>query len=264
MSNEELEEGKRFQEHLEELLIRARRALIAIVIGMAIASIIPARINPSYETLVSYLIQKIEVDLLPEGVVLMASSWTGVIMTYFYLSFLIGFLMASPVVSYEIYKYVAPALYPHEKRHLTWFTASFTGLFVLGVLFAYFLLLPWTYKFLIRFAYMVGASPFFSVDDFLSFTVIVMLAVGLTFTFPVITTLLVKVGVITPEALTSHWRETVLAIFIISALITPDVSGFTMIMLAAPIIALYCLAVAVAKIIYKGEAKTAEKQPSQA
>jgi len=249
MSSEE--EGQRFQEHLEELLVRARRALIAIIAAMAVTSVIPVRVNPGYATLVSVLISKIEEDLLPKGVTLMASTWTGVILTYFYAALLLGFIAASPVVAYEIYKYVGPALYPHEKRHLAWFTTSFTGLFVLGAVFAYFLLLPWTYKFLLNFAFLVGAQPFFTVDDFLAFTILVMLAVGLTFTFPVVTTLLVKLDVITPESLTARWREIVIAIFIVAAIVTPDVSGMTMIMLAAPIIALYGLAVVIAKLVYK-------------
>lgn len=245
------EEERGFQEHLEELLIRARKALIAVIVAMGIASVIPVRVNPGYTTLISKLILQIEEDLLPEGVTLMASTWTGVILTYFYLALLVGFIIASPIVAYEIYKYVEPALYPHEKRHLTWFAISFTGLFVLGVLFAYFLLLPWTYKFLLKFAFLLGAQPFYTIDDFLAFTALVMLAVGLTFTFPVVTTLLVKLDIITPESLTARWREVLIVIFIIAAVVTPDVSGFTMIMLAAPIVALYGLAVAIAKFIHK-------------
>ncbi|RLF07442.1 MAG: twin-arginine translocase subunit TatC [Thermoprotei archaeon] len=247
----EAEEGRRLQEHIEELLVRARKALIAVIIGMAVISVIPVQVNPGYTTLVSVLILKIERDLLPKGVTLMASTWTGVILTYFYLALLLGFLVASPIVAYEIYKYIEPALYPHEKRHLAWFTTSFTGLFILGVAFSYFILLPWTYKFLLKFAGLVGAQPFFTVDDFLAFTVLVMFAVGLTFTFPVVTTLLVKLEMLTPESLTSRWREIVVVIFIIAAIVTPDVSGFTMMMLAAPIIALYALAIAIAKLVYK-------------
>jgi sec-independent protein translocase protein TatC len=247
----EREEERRLQEHLEELLIRARKALIAILAGMAIASLAPIRLNPSYDTLVSELILKIERDLLPEGVTLMASTWTGVILTYFYAASLLGFLLASPLVAYEVYRYVEPALYQHEKSRLTWFAASFTGLFALGVAFSYYVLIPYTYRFLLRFADFLGAKPFFTVDDFLAFTALVMLAVGLTFTFPVVTTLLVKLDVITPETLTSRWREVVVAIFIVAAVVTPDVSGVTMLMLAAPITALYALAVVVAKLIYK-------------
>ena len=181
----------------------------------------------------------------------MASTWAGVILTYFYSALLLGFLLASPMVAYEVYRYVEPALYPHEKGYLTWFAASFTGLFALGVAFSYYVLIPYTYRFLLRFADFVGAKPFFAVDDFLAFTALVMLAVGLSFTFPVVTTLLVKLDVITPETLTSRWREAVVAVFIIAAVVTPDVSGITMLMLAAPITALYALAVAVAKITYK-------------
>ncbi len=254
MSNEEKE--AEFYQHLEELLLRARKALIAILVGMGIASVLPVKVNPGYETLVTYIIHRIEADLLPaKEVTLMAGQWTDVIMVYFYVSFLIGFLMASPIVAYEIYMYVAPALYPHEKKNLSLFVASFTVLFALGVLFSYFILLPWTYKFLIKFAYLVGASPFFTVENFLSFTLLVMIAVGLTFTFPVVTTLLVKLDIIAPETLTSRWREIIVAVFILAAIVTPDVSGFTMIILAAPILGLYVVAVVVAKAIYKKKDK---------
>ncbi|MEM4699921.1 MAG: twin-arginine translocase subunit TatC [Candidatus Nezhaarchaeales archaeon] len=241
-----------FQQHLEELLVRARRALIAVIAAMAIVSIVPAKVNPEYVTLVSALISKVEEDLLPSGVTLIASTWTGAILTYFYMSLLVGFVLASPIVAYEIYKYVEPALYSHEKRYLLLFTASFTTLLILGVVFSYLILLPWTYVFLLNFARLVGAQPFFTVDDFLAFTILLMLGVGLTFTFPVVTTLLVKLDILTPEALTSRWREVVVAIFVLAAILTPDISGFTMLMLATPIVALYILAVAVAKLVYKG------------
>lgn len=260
----EVQEEKSFQEHLEELLIRARRALIAIMVGVGVASVIPSNLNLSnpafqYETLISSLLKKVEEDLLPKEAMLIGGSWMGSIMAYFYLAILVGFLMASPIVSYEVYKYVAPALYPHEKRFLTLFVLSFIGLSISGVLFSYFFILPWTYRFLILFVHMVGAQPFFFIEDFLSFTVMVMLTVGLTFTFPVVIALLVKFEIVTPQTLTSRWREVVVLVLIISALVTPDVSGFTMLMLTAPLIALYVASVAIAKLIYRGRrAKEAE------
>ncbi|MCX8205214.1 MAG: twin-arginine translocase subunit TatC [Candidatus Nezhaarchaeota archaeon] len=240
-----------FQQHLEELLVRARRALVAIVVAMAIVSTIPARVNPEYVTLISVLILKVEEDLLPSGVTLIASTWTGAILTYLYMSLLAGFVLASPIVAYEIYKYVEPALYSHEKRYLLLFTASFVSLLVLGMAFSYFILLPWTYRLLLNFARLIGAQPFFTVDDFLAFTILLMLGVGLTFTFPVVTTLLVKLGILSPETLTSRWREVVVAVFVLAAMLTPDVSGLTMIMLAAPIIALYAVAIVIAKLIHR-------------
>lgn len=252
-----------FRQHLEELLVRARRALVAIIIAMAAVSIAPAKINPEYVTLTSALIAKVKEDLLPSGVTLIASTWTGPILTYFYMSLLVGFVLASPVVAYEIYKYVEPALYPHEKRLLFPFVASFTTLLVLGTLFSYFVLLPWTYRFLLIFAKLMGAQPFFTIDDFLSFTILLMLGIGLTFTFPVVTTLLVKLDIMAPEALTSRWREVIVAIFVLAAILTPDVSGFTMVMLAAPIVALYVLAVVVAKLVYRRGARGEDKLPAR-
>lgn len=247
----EVEREASLYQHVEELLVRARRALIAVIAAMAAVSIAPARLNPGYETIVTYLLHKVESDLLPSEVQLIAGKWTDVIIVYFYMALLLGLLIASPIVAYEIYMYVKPALYPRERRELTWFVASFTALFALGVLFSYTTLLPWTYKFLVRFAWMVGASALFTVEDFLGFTLLVMLAVGLTFTFPTVTTLLVRLDVMDPEALTRRWREVVVAVFVVAAVITPDVSGFTMLMLAAPILALYAIAVVVARAVYR-------------
>jgi len=238
-------------EHTEELLYRARTVLIAVLCSSMIVSLIPAKMNPEYVPLVSFVLRKIEDDLLPEGVTLIALTWTGVLYVYFLFALLLGFIAASPVVAYQAYKFVTPALYPHEKKNAFWFIGSFVILLVFGMAFSYWLLLPLTFRFLMMFTHAVGANPVFSVYDFLSFTILVMFAIGLMFTFPVFTTLLIKLGVITPNTLTSRWREIVLGLCILTAVITPDVSGVTMVLLLLPLLTLYGVAVVVGKITYK-------------
>jgi sec-independent protein translocase protein TatC len=245
------EERESIWEHVGDLAHCAKVSIISVFVSSLIVSFIPIQVNPSYISLLEFALRKVQADLLPEGATLIASTWIDVLWVYILLALLLGFALASPVVAYEAYKFIAPALYPHEKRYAFWFIFPFILLFTLGSAFSYFLLLPLTYKILIKFVYSAGAAPLFSIMDFFSFTILVTLAVGLMFTFPVFTTLLVKMGVISPSDLASKRKEAIVGLLILTAVITPDTSGVTMIIFFIPLMALYELAILAGKIAYR-------------
>lgn len=244
-------------EHSGELLHRTKIALVALFVASFSVSAIPVQITPNYIPLIFYVFRKMK-DLLPEGVELMAVGWVDILWIYVLLSLLLGFIASSPVIAYEAYKFLAPALHKHEKRMVLWFIFSFTILFIFGAVFSYSLILPITYRVLVGFIYTAGAVPLYSVLDFFTFTILAIFAVGLLFTFPVFSTLLIKMGLISPDYLASKRREALVGLLILTAIITPDATGITMLMLFIPMIVLFELAVQVGKRVQKPQVQTGQ------
>lgn len=236
-------------EHTDELVKRLKTSIYAIVAASLASSFFPVKMNPEYVPLLKLVIDTMKSQLLPKEVNLIALNWLDVVWIYVLLAAMLGFIFASPVVAFEIYMFIIPALYPHERKNLLWFVIPFTALFIIGASFAYFILLPLTFNVILRFVFYVGAAPFFSVMDFFTLTILGMLTVGLLFTFPSITTLLVKMGVISPATLSARRREVLLGLTVLTAIITPDTTGITMLILLAPLAALYELGIIAAKIV---------------
>jgi len=144
------------------------------------------------------------------------------IQLYVVASLVFGAALTMPILVYEIYKFVEPALYPHEKRDLYPFLAAFSALFVIGLVFGYKILTPYLIWAMFPFFSAVGAEIVISIMDFYGLLFITTLANGLFFTFPVLLVLLVKYGVITTEVVRKNRRYVYAALFILTCIITPD------------------------------------------
>ena len=112
-------------------------------------------------------------------------------------------------------------------------------LFVMGNLFAYYLIIPFSIDFLYNFAFAMGIEQYFSVEDFFSFVLMFMLAFGVVFELPVIMVGLSSVGIVSPDFWKEHWRWAVIISLIFAAVITPDGTGVTMFMVVVPMLLLY-------------------------
>lgn len=156
-------------------------------------------------------------------------------------------IFSAPVWTYELGKFVAPALKPSEKRLILRLTAPATVLFILGVLFGFFYVLPFAFDFLYGVAPALGAQPYLQVDQFPEFVLLFILGFGLAFELPLIMKGVTYLGVVTPEFWKRHWRFSVLAIFVFGAVITPDGSGVTMLMVSFPMLFLYLLGMLLSK-----------------
>ena len=202
------------------------------------------------------VIRKVRADLLPSDAKLIAYSWVDSFSVYFIVSFVLGIIICLPLIAYEVYAYINPALYPHERRFLIAFSAAFIGLFAFGAWYSYVLLTPVTVKFLYYFALATGAEPIFSIRDFFYFVGLIVLISGFFFTLPIGLTLAIKYEVIDPSILEEKRKLVIFAILIVAAIITPDPTPVSMLLISIPFIALYEASMRVGKWLLKSKKKT--------
>jgi sec-independent protein translocase protein TatC len=248
-------------EHLEELIIRLRKALIAFAIATLIVPFIPVSLT-SYTPLL-YVVPRVLLDyVVPETlevgghvieVKLTAESPFAGLRILMYSAVLIGFLVSSPYIAYQIYAFIEPALYPHEKRWVKLGGAVAVVLFLLGVSVALLVVLPFTYRVMFILSATVAADrlvSYASLEDILSSAILITLATGVAFEVPLIIFILIYAGVIEVPSLTGNvMRALLLASAVVAALVSPDPSGVGMILLLIPYYALIVVAVILAKFL---------------
>jgi len=248
-------------EHLEELIIRLRKALIVFAIATLIVPFIPVSLA-SYTPLL-YVVPRVLLDyVVPETlevgghvieVKLTAESPFAGLRILMYSAVLIGFLVSSPYIAYQIYAFIEPALYPHEKRWVKLGGAVAVVLFLLGVSVALLVVLPFTYRVMFILSATVAADrlvSYASLEDILSSAILITLATGVAFEVPLIIFILIYAGVIEVPSLTGNvMRALLLASAVVAALVSPDPSGVGMILLLIPYYALIVVAVILAKFL---------------
>src|SRR3989454_3350306 len=145
-----------------------------------------------------------------------------------------------PIIGYHAAKFVAPALYEPEKKAILRILVPSIILFIIGVLLAFFLLLPFTIRFLYSVAPSIGAQvQFWDLGEFFGFTLFFTLSFGATFELPIVMYALTATTVVPTKTWWKYWRFAVIGIFFFAALITPDTSGVTMLFVAFPMVGLY-------------------------
>ena len=260
MTKEEVreKEGKEmpFWDHVAELAERLRVIVISFLIAVVIIMMIPANINDlwsmlfgglEYEPLVAVILNNMKNDLLPPGTVLIGGTIEDPITLYFEISMVFALIITSPIIAYEIYAFIAPGLYAHEKKFLKRFVIAFTVSFVAGVIYAYYLILPITFKILLMFTDIIGAEKIFSVRNFYDMVFLGLVVVGLFFTLPVFIVLAIKFGVLSTDALSAYKRYIYVAVFTITAIVTPDPTPISMLLLSIPFVILYEISLFIGK-----------------
>ncbi len=233
-----MEEKQTFIEHLEELRKRLIISLIAVGIGFGICYIFSKEIFQ----LLMIPLQK----ALPKGATMIFTTPAEAFFTYFKVALLAGIFAASPVVLYQIWLFVAPALYSHEKKYVIPFVISSTLLFIGGAAFGYFIVFPFGFKFLMSFATdLIQPAP--RLKESLSFCSMLLFAFGLTFELPLLILFLSKVGVVNARMLARNRRYAIVAIFIVAAILTPP-DVVSQLMMAIPLLILYEAGIWIAKI----------------
>ncbi|OGZ31523.1 MAG: hypothetical protein A3H02_02330 [Candidatus Niyogibacteria bacterium RIFCSPLOWO2_12_FULL_41_13] len=182
---------------------------------------------------------KIRQDLLPPDVQLVVTNPMSAFVSQILLSMLLSFLLTAPLFMYKIITYLHPALFLHERKAVLWSLFPLIFLFFSGSAFAYFFLIPAVFKTLYPYATGIGAVPFFSINEFIQYVFGLMIAVGLMFLLPLFMVLLSFMGIIKAGFWRKNWRHAFLFFLISSAIITPDGTGITMLMLFLPLAALY-------------------------
>jgi sec-independent protein translocase protein TatC len=232
-----------FVSHLVELRDRLIRALIAIVVCFAALAFWPGPAG-LYDLLAAPMVAH-----LPEGAKLIATNVISPILVPLKITLMAAFLVALPVVLYQVWAFVAPGLYSHEKKLVLPLVISSTFLFLLGVAFCYFLVIPGMSKFIQAFApSAITAAP--DIEQYFGFVLTLFLVFGIAFEVPVAVIVLVRVGVVSIEQLKKFRGYFVVASFIIAAVVTPP-DVISQLALAVPMCILYEIGIIAARIFVK-------------
>jgi len=172
-------------------------------------------------------------------------------MIYLKASLLVGAVLASPWIFYQIWIFVAAGLYPHEKRYVNVYLPFSIGLFLLGVAVAFFFVFEPVLNFLFKFNRYLGISPEPRITEWLGFVLMLPLGFGIAFQLPLVMLFLERIGVFTVKAYLSYWRVAILVIFVIAAILTPP-DPWSMSLLAFPLSLLYFGGILLCKLMPKG------------
>src|SRR3954471_24189069 len=220
-----------FLDHLEELRQRILRSLGAVVVGFAVGLWVVQQFQ-----LVSLLKRPIAPYLL--GGKLVVTSPTEPVMIVFKLGFMVGLVLASPVILWQVWAFLAPALYAREKRALV--PSLFVGLalFLTGMVLAYLFVVPQALRVLFSFQ-TEAIAPFITYDAYFGFVLQVTLALGLSFELPLVIIILSWLGVVGPPELNRFRRYAVVLAFIAGAILSPGTDLLSMVMMTVPLLLLY-------------------------
>src|SRR5438093_2241469 len=230
-----------FLEHLEEL----RKRLIISIIALGVAFL--ACWN--YADRIFGLLARPLSRFLPPGDKLVFTRLTEPFLLYMKVAFFAGIFVASPIILWQLWLFIAPGLYKRERRYAAPFIIIASLFFILGGWFGWRVLLPGTCAFFVetgkQFAQMIKA------DEFFSFASTMILTTGLVFETPILIFFLARLGIVTPAFLLQKAKYAVVLAFIISAVVTPTPDMVTQTALALPMIGLYFLGVGIAYVFGK-------------
>jgi sec-independent protein translocase protein TatC len=248
----EKEEGGKmsFFDHLVDLRKRLINSAIAIAIGTLIGVTIADKVFGYIALPMQAALRKQHLDDK-----LVYTSPAGAINLIITLGLYIGVVIAAPVVLYQVWLFIAPGLYKHERRAVTSFVFSSFFLFLAGISFGYFVMLPYMLNFLTGFQ--GPFRPLISINEYFDFILIVLLGLGIIFELPVLIFFLALFNIVTPKFLWKNVRYAILIIAILAAIVTPTPDATTMLIFMAPMVALYFVGIGVAWMVVRNKAKQA-------
>ncbi|MGQ0796375.1 MAG: twin-arginine translocase subunit TatC [Methanobacteriota archaeon] len=253
MGKEPGERRMSFFEHLDELRQRLRVVVAFLLVffvlfiafdvqffdvgGVPVPVPVPSVLsNNTADRVVRYLVDYYKP---PDVELKNFQIWDAVIVEV-KVAFFLAVILSSPVMAYEFGKFIGPALKPSERRIILRVAIPVLALFLSGVVLAHLVVLPFTFDFLYSVARRLGVeTPLLFVDEFISFVTVFLVAFGAAFELPVVMYAVTAVGLVDASFWKRHWRFAVIAIFVFGAIVTPDGSGVTMILVSIPMLALY-------------------------
>lgn len=231
-----------FTVHLKELRNRVMYSVIAVVVTTAVA--------------LAFGEQLIELLKIPgRSIDLIAIKLVENMSVYFKVSLAAGIVAAMPVLVYQMFAFVAPGLTSSEKRMIFRLLPGIVIMFLIGVAFAYFIALPPALWFLYTFMAQ-AATPMPTISDYISIVTRLLLVIGLVFETPLIVMALARLGVVSPQWLSSRRRLWIVVAFVLAAIITPTFDPINQIIIAVPLILLLEVGIILARMVYKNKRVT--------
>ncbi len=240
-----------FFQHLEELRGRLFKAVLAILVGCVGTGYFVNDIM-NLILLRPAILAKLELqNLRPFG------------QQFLYVKVVLvsGFVVAFPLIMYQLWKFIEPGLYEHERRWAGRITALTTICFMLGVSFAYFVMIPGMLQFTVSFG-SVNIKNIIDIGEYFSFIMMTILGAGLIFELPMITFVLSSIGIVSAQMMRKYRRHAVIAILLIAAILTPSPDPINQLIFACPLYVLYEISIVIARLTRKQVPK--EKTPPNA
>ncbi|MFX1673431.1 twin-arginine translocase subunit TatC [Paraburkholderia sp. A2WS-5] len=244
-----------FISHLVELrdrIIRAGISVIVVFVGLVYWA------PDIFRLLARPLMQN-----LPRDGKMIVTDVTGSFFVPMKVTMLVAFVIALPFVLYQIWAFVAPGLYQHEKKLVAPLVGSSYTLFLCGMAFAYFVVFPTIFRVMAHYNAPLGAEMTTDIDNYLSFVLTMFIAFGVTFEVPIIVVLLVRMGVLTVKKLKEIRPYVIVGAFIVAAVVTPP-DVFSQLILAVPLIVLYEAGIIAARLFVGTGEKSATDESEAA
>ena len=237
-----------FWDHLDELrgviikalLVTAVAAVVAFCLKEPLFDIVLA---PRSSDFITYRLMGVE----PFEISLMNTGLTEQFMIHLKTAFYAGLLVASPYIIYLLFGFVAPALYDNEKKYATALVASGYGMFMLGTVLNYLLIFPLTVRFLGTYQVSPDVANMLTLQSYMDTLLTMSLVMGIVFELPVVSWLLGRMGLVNAQMMRTWRRHAIVAILIVSAIITPTTDAFTLFVVALPIWLLYEVSIVILK-----------------
>ncbi|HWE85039.1 MAG TPA: twin-arginine translocase subunit TatC [Terracidiphilus sp.] len=239
--------GMSLMEHLEELRKRIVHSAIYIAVGFAGCWVFRTQ-----------LVNFLQAPLTHIGKSLVFTHPMDPLNLDLQVAFLGGAIIASPLILYQVWLFIAPGLYQKEKRFVIPFMAATIALFLTGAAFGYFYVLPGAMEILIvKFGH--NFTPMVTIEDYSSFFLSIILGLGISFELPILIFFLAMFGIVSPRFLWKNIRYAILAVFVVAAVICPSPDPWTMCVYALPMLALYAIGIFVAWWVHPSRRKKKEQ-----
>lgn len=237
-----------FWEHLDELRMRIIRVLVVVVAFAVVAFLLKDLVfsivlAPKSGDFVSYRL----LGVPPFSIHLINTGLTEQFMVHMRTSIYIGVLVASPYIIYELFRFVSPGLYSHERRYALWLVGSAYVMFILGTLLDYYLIFPLTVRFLGTYQVSADVTNMLTLQSYIDTLISMSFLMGVLFELPVVCWLMGRMGIINGQLMSTYRRHAIVAILVLAAIVTPTTDVFTLFVVALPIWMLYEMSVLIVK-----------------
>jgi len=252
-------------EHLGELRNRILVSLVVVLITFGICFnyseyIFHVLTSPLHNTL-EFSLHNPYISFIPSktpGIKLVFLAPAEALWMHMKIAFISAFIISSPLIFFEIWRFIAPGLLEKERRYALPFIITTTFLFLIGALFCFIIVLPFAMNFLLNYK-TENLTPMISVGNYVDLCLKFILAFGAIFELPVVSVFLTRMGIVTPEFLAKNRKYAVLIAFIAAALLTPTPDAFNQTLMAVPIIILYEVGIWASRIFNKKKKPEGEK-----
>ena len=229
-----------FWDHLDELRSVIIRSLVITMVAAAVAfcmkeELFAVVLAPRTSDFITFRLMGVE----PFSIHLMNTGLTEQFMIHLKTAMYAGLLVASPYIIYLLFRFVSPALYDNERKYATALVGSGYLMFMLGTVLNYFLIFPLTVKFLGTYQVSEDVANMLTLQSYMDTLLMMCLVMGIVFELPVVSWLLGKMGLINASMMRMWRKHAIVAILIVSAIITPTTDAFTLFIVALPIWLLY-------------------------